>query len=258
MDLATEAVEPITPDDSAALHPNYSWDGTQVVFVSDRATDQDPLQIHELPIKGMYSGHRFHLFIMDAETHETRQLTSGPHGDYRPSFSPDGKTVVFGTTRGKGNGYRLWTVPADGSADPEPLAYQGRGYNPWYAVDGKSIFFHCWRDGRDWMCRLTIGEDEPVRLSNDEFYRTHGAFADPHGEVLMVHAKYEHSNWGMWELPLDGGPARRLQYSGLEWGMHGARALDGTLTFDLERSLWFRGEVEWRLDRLLGRGRRLP
>ena len=52
-------------------------------------------------------------------------------------------------------------------------------------------------------------------------------------------------------LFLDGSPARRYQFDTLEIGMHGARALDGTLTFDVERPVRFRNEVKWWFDRLM-------
>lgn len=250
MDLESGEAEPITPADSAALHPNYSWDGRQIVFISDRDVESSPLQVEQIPMFGMYGDHHFNVFVMDAESGETRKLTSGPYQDFRPSFSPDGKTIVFSSDRSGPGPYRLWSVAADGSGAPEPMSFTGPAYNAWYAVDGESVFFHTFYQGRERSVRLTIGEERPVLLPNDRFERTHGEFADPNGEVLLVHAVHE-GEWGMWELPLDGSPARSAQVPGLENGMHGSRSLDGTLVFDVERYISFRRELAWRLRRLL-------
>lgn len=250
MDLETRDVEPITPADSAALHPNYSWDGSEVVFISDRDTEAEPYRVEELPMLGMYGEHRFNLYVRDMETGVTRRVTEGPHQDFRPSFSPDGETIVFATNRAGGSVYRLWTVAADGGEEPRPIGYEGPGYNAWYAVDGESIFFHTVYEGREHAVRYTLGEEMPVPLPNDDFERTHGEFADPDGDVLLVHAVHE-GRWGMWELPLDGGPARPCQVPGLENGMHGARSRNDVLTFDVERIVGLRADLAWRLRRLL-------
>ena len=65
-------------DDQAAFSP----DSKQVVFVSTR------------------SGGRAHLWTMDLATGRTKALTSGGGGDYRPSWSPDGKWIAFSSDRG--------------------------------------------------------------------------------------------------------------------------------------------------------------
>jgi len=55
-------------DDQAALSP----DGRRIVFVSTRA------------------GGTADLWMLDVETRRARPLTSGPGGDFRPAWSPDG------------------------------------------------------------------------------------------------------------------------------------------------------------------------
>jgi TolB protein len=65
-------------DDQAAFSP----DGKQLVFVSTRG-------------KGTAN-----LWILDLATRNARELTSGPGGDFRPSWSQDGKWITFSSGHG--------------------------------------------------------------------------------------------------------------------------------------------------------------
>jgi TolB protein len=65
-------------DDQAAFAP----DSRRIVFVSTRG------------------GGRANLWTMDLATQHVRRLTSGPGGDYRPSWALNGKWIAFSSGRG--------------------------------------------------------------------------------------------------------------------------------------------------------------
>jgi TolB protein len=228
-DLRSGATSALTPADSGARHPVFSADGARIAFTSDRDADVhetvEEMQPHGLPPAGS-------LFAMDPDGGRLVQLTRGPACDQRPCFHPDGRSLVFVSSRA--GGLTLWRVPADGSAEPTPLPYTGFAYRPWLSPDGGWLYFFRDVGGRHRICRLRpeCAEFEP--LPNDDDGMSHGPFADPGGEVLLVHTT-RGGAWGLWELPLDGSPPRRLATPGVDHPTHGTRARDGTLVFDAVR-----------------------
>lgn len=80
--------------------PSYSPDGHLIAFSSDR---------HVLPTS---SGS--HIYVVNADGSNVRQVTSGDGYDSNPSFSPSGEQIVFDGTNGSSNS-RIFIVNVDGS-----------------------------------------------------------------------------------------------------------------------------------------------
>jgi len=92
--------------------PQYSPDGTRIVFVSDREENRE-------------------IFIMNSDGTEQTRLTNNSWPDYTPSFSPDGMTIVFYSTIAEISSstrtihsYDIFTINADGT-DLQRLTAEG-------------------------------------------------------------------------------------------------------------------------------------
>jgi len=251
--LVSGNVVALTPPDSGARQPVFSWDGSLIAFSSDRAYEQEPERIelmrgNGLPPKDLV----LNLFVMDVDGRNVHQVTFGMYQDQRPSFSPDGKTLVFVSNREGGK--RLWLVPVDGSDDPRPLQSNGWGYRPWFSTDGQWIFFFTNVNGRHQIYRIPTEGGKISPFLNDDRGSSHGPFADPNGGVLLMHST-RGGKWGIWELPLDGSPPRSIQPPGFEGALHATRSKNGFLAFDVSKSKWVR-RVASSLSSSLGRVRR--
>ena len=80
-----------------------------------------------------------HIWLMDLASGSTRQLTRGDTSEGSPVFSPDGKSLLFVTTRAGGS--NLYVMPLDGG-EARPLTHVSTGVSdPVWSPDGKWIAF---------------------------------------------------------------------------------------------------------------------
>ncbi len=233
VDLTTRALEALTPPRWSARHPVYSWDGSLLAFASDGGASPGAERIERMSAQGFPPAHlTSNLFVMHTDGHGLRRITHGPCQDQRPCFSPDGETLVFVSNRS--GAMRLWSVPVRGHGEPRMLQQRGWGYRPWFSVDGEEIFFFSGTRDRHQVWRMPRGGGEAVPLENDDRGLTHGPFADPGGEHLLVHSNRDGA-YRLYELPLDGSPMRLCQPPGFGVAAHATRARNGVVVFDAPR-----------------------
>jgi TolB protein len=70
---------------------------------------------------------RFDIVVLDLSTNTTTRLTHGEGHSENPAWSPDGRHMVFASSRG--GGYDIYTMGADGSL-PRRLTRQGQNFTP--------------------------------------------------------------------------------------------------------------------------------
>src|SRR5262249_11796438 len=119
-------------DDQASFSP----DGRQLVFVTTRA------------------GGTADLWTMDLQTRKAKPLTSGPGGDYRPSWSPDGQWIAFASDRASDLPFAygrwehlqladIYIVHPDGSGLKRLTQEGGFCGSPKWSGDGHHVIAYC-------------------------------------------------------------------------------------------------------------------
>lgn len=132
---------------------DWSLDGKLVVFSANYPTQSDDSEI----------------LIFSPETGERTNITNHPSFDANPSFSPDGRQVIFNSDR-DGNS-EIYLVNVDGSGlrrltnDPAKEAFQA------FSPDGTQIVFNSNRENEKvGVYLINVNDDSPpVKLSDTRF-----------------------------------------------------------------------------------------
>ena len=114
------------------------------------------------------TGDYLDLWIMNADGTGQKQLTSNEDLESGVQVSPDGRSLIFSSSRAGGLSH-VWRMDADGG-NPRQLT-QGNfvDFRPFFSPDGQWIVFGSWKSGNARMWKMPVDGGEPVQLSNLPF-----------------------------------------------------------------------------------------
>ena len=128
----------LTNDPNNDRHPSWSPDGTHIVFMSDRDG--------HIPKGRVWS--TFEIYVMDADGGNPQNLTNDPNDDRLPSWSPDGKRIVFSSDRdGNRENDEIYVMDDDGNNQQKLTDNDFYDTHPSWSPDGERIAFVSRRDG---------------------------------------------------------------------------------------------------------------
>ncbi|MCH7984312.1 MAG: PD40 domain-containing protein, partial [Chloroflexi bacterium] len=124
----------LTRNSTDDRHPAWSPDGSQIAFDSDRDDDgENFIKTSEI-------------YVMDVDGTNQMRLTNSASSDFRPSWSPDSRKIVFVTERDGNN--EIYVMDADGSNQMRLTNNRiAADTAPAWSPDGTKIAFYSTRDG---------------------------------------------------------------------------------------------------------------
>lgn len=106
--------------------PQFSPDGRHIAFV---------LTTHNLQ-KGESNAE---IYVITAEGKNLKQMTNNPATDHHPRWSPDGKSILFVSTRS--NGSQAWLIAAEGGEARQLTNISTGVGDPLWLPDGRHLLF---------------------------------------------------------------------------------------------------------------------
>ena len=129
-DLARSVPTRLTFSSSLDGHPAWSPDGKTIAFMSNR------------------SG-QFHIYQTAADgTRTTSSVIVDDAAEYNPSFSPDGRYLIFRRLSAQSGAHtEIWAKPLYGNPEAFPVV-QSEAAHPALSPDGKWLAYSCQESGR--------------------------------------------------------------------------------------------------------------
>ncbi|MFP5261101.1 MAG: protein kinase domain-containing protein [Blastocatellia bacterium] len=164
------------------------------------------------------------IWIMDSDGKNQKQLTSDAGVNIFSTVSPDGRYIVFDSSRSGGfSTFYVWRMNIDGT-NPKQLTYGANEYFPACSPDGKWVYYTPLNDsGKPSLWRVPIDGGDPGRLTD---YVSARPVISPDGKLVACtyHDGQPTSPTKIALVPSEGGqPARVLdmQASLYQWSWDG-------------------------------------
>lgn len=120
----------------------WSPDGRKIVYRANHPADSAELaQYRSLLARRLVRPSRVELFVMNADGSDQRQITRLGGANFGPSWTPDGKQIVFSSNyrRPRSGNFDLYLVNADGTGLEQITFDEGFDGFPMFSPDGRRL-----------------------------------------------------------------------------------------------------------------------
>jgi Tol biopolymer transport system component/predicted Ser/Thr protein kinase len=129
------------------------------------------------------------------------RLSSDPAQEYVPSYSPDGRYVVYMSDRD--GSWQIYRMNADGSGARRLTTNDADNYHPRFSPDGRQIAFASRMDG-DWDLYLMDLDGQLIRQVLDQPGDQYYPYFAPNGQRLSFMGKTD-GKWEVFTIDVAGG-----------------------------------------------------
>jgi Tol biopolymer transport system component len=194
---------------SGASHPQFSPDGRTIL-----------LQDEHLSRTCLIACGPTRIAVMNANGAHERLLTHAGRYDSEPSYSPDGKTIVYTRWAGNKSTLTIWLMHADGSQQ-RPITHDRiRDGQARFSPDGNSIVFRSDRTGQSQIWLMHADGTHQRRLSHDQASDNEPYFS-PDGKHILFESNRS-GTYQIWTMNTDGADPHQLtrgpdQHTEAQW-----------------------------------------
>lgn len=170
------------------FQPEFSPDGTRIVFCADR------------------TGDAVEIWVAAADGSGAHPLGPGPNGTQcSPHWAPDGRVIAFDSQSPDGH-WHVWTIDSDGGTPRQITKGPGTQNMPSWSRDGRWIYFAADR-GRGmniWRVNARDGTEEQITRTGS------GGFSLESGDGLSLLYQAQNADSALLAMPLGSGAAKQL------------------------------------------------
>jgi Tol biopolymer transport system component len=177
----------LTNNTSYDNRPEWSPDGKQIIFCSERDNkDED-------------------LYIMDADGSNVKRITNTPYREYFPTWSPDGNQIAF--TSRKNDYAQTFIMNIDGTGLRELRKVRDADFHPCWSPDGKKMAIAIFKDGLQNIFTINIDGTGLKPLTT-----THAMTPSwsPDGKKIAFSGASDEYNLDIYIIDADGSNLRQL------------------------------------------------
>jgi Tol biopolymer transport system component len=182
----------LTTGPSTDLCPDYSRDGRQIAFCSNRSGE-------------------FQIWTMNADGTGLHQVTSGAGASFTfPDFSPDRRRIVFaGTATAAASSDDVYAIGADGTGLAQLTSGPGNNDYPAYSPAGRQIVFISDRTGTEQVWVMNADGSHQTQLTHSGVSDDEVPDWSPDGRRI-VYQEGDPPNGRIWVMNADGTGNHRL------------------------------------------------
>jgi Tol biopolymer transport system component len=210
LDLRSGASAPLTRDGAVNVEPRFSPDGSRLAFVS--TMEKGRWHVYVAPFSGGVLG-RPERLTPDRRSALPRYYYSDYDHYLSPSWSPDGREIVFVSNRGRIHGTGgFWRMRAQPNAEAREIHYEETTWKarPDLSPDGRRLVYSSYL-GRQWhqLWLLPAEGGDAFPLTYGEFDATSARWSPDGSRIAYI--SNEEGNTSLWILEIPGGRRRRLE-----------------------------------------------
>jgi len=152
--------------------PVFSRDGKKVVWRANHPSTPETKQRYADLLKdNLTSPMKMELFVSDADGKNVKQITNFGCASFAPTFTPDGKQVLFSSNMRNCDGrkFELFLVNVDGSNLQQVTSYGNFTSFPEFSPDGRQIVFVSdWRAAARYEFNVFTADWKPPAAKSDD------------------------------------------------------------------------------------------